>query len=60
MYSKTSTLTGAIAVAASLYWSSTPHALNASFAWYVNFNFGDVNTDNKTGDFRVRAVRGGP
>ena len=47
------------AVAASVYWSSTPNANNASNAWNVNFNNGNVNINNKTNTFRVRAVRGG-
>ena len=47
------------AIAASNYWSSTPNATNASNAWNVNFNNGNVNTNNKTFDRRVRAVRGG-
>ena len=47
-------------VAASLYWSSTPGAAIASFAWFVFFGGGNVSAGNKTGGVRVRAVRGGP
>jgi hypothetical protein len=41
----------------SQFWSSTPSASTASFAWYVNFPFGDVNTFATTSAFTVRCVR---
>jgi hypothetical protein len=44
---------------ASTYWSSTSNANNPSNAWNVNFNNGNVNTDNKTNTIFVTAVRGG-
>lgn len=39
------------------YWSSTTLARNTSFAWYVVFYSGYVNSDYKTGKYYVRLVR---
>lgn len=44
---------------ASYYWSFTTYALNSGYAWYVNFIFGYVSDDLKSGSYYVRAVRGG-
>jgi len=47
------------ATAQNNYWSSTTNANNPQNAWIVNFNNGNVNANNKTNNYRVRAVRGG-
>jgi hypothetical protein len=47
------------AIVASNYWSSTTNANNPTNAWNVNFNNGNVNNNDKTNTFAVRAVRGG-
>ena len=44
------------------YWSSTTLALNTNKAWYVDFTWGIITSDNKSGSsysYGVRAVRGG-
>ncbi|MBX3027856.1 DUF1566 domain-containing protein [bacterium] len=41
------------------YWSSTTYQNNPTNAWNVNFNDGNVNANNKSNTFYVRAVRGG-
>jgi len=41
------------------YWSATNLAGAPFFAWLVDFFAGDVPNGNKTGNFYVRAVRGG-
>ncbi|MGB7291216.1 MAG: DUF1566 domain-containing protein [Thermodesulfobacteriota bacterium] len=41
----------------SSYWSSTTLAGNTSNAWFVNFNNGPVDFNDKDRDFRARAVR---
>lgn len=41
------------------YWSSTSIAANPNNAWIVDYNNGNVNNDNKTNGYYVRAVRGG-
>lgn len=41
------------------FWSSSPYASNADFAWYVGFNFGFVVANFKDFDNRVRLVRAG-
>jgi hypothetical protein len=41
------------------YWSSTTYADSTDFAWFVNFNYGDVYFVDKTSTFYVRPVRGG-
>jgi hypothetical protein len=41
------------------YWSATTNAGNPTNAWNVNFNNGNANTNNKTNNNYVRAVRGG-
>lgn len=53
------TVTICSCTAASNYWSSTTSANDPTVAWVVNFNFGFVVAVNKSGDRRVRAVRGG-
>jgi hypothetical protein len=42
----------------SSYWTSTTQAGSLSSAWYVD-NYGSINSYFKSGNFRVRAVRGG-
>lgn len=41
------------------YWSSSTITANPNNAWIVNFNNGNVNNDNKSNNYYVRAVRGG-
>lgn len=41
------------------WWSSTTYALFASYAWYVDFNNGSLDTYGKNGNLQVRLVRGG-
>ncbi|MCD4748770.1 MAG: DUF1566 domain-containing protein, partial [Thermoanaerobaculales bacterium] len=41
------------------YWSSTSNAYYPSQAWYVYFNYGRVNSDEKTNAYYVWSVRGG-
>ena len=41
------------------FWTASPYALNAAFAWYVDFNAGDVGPAFKTGAKNIRLVRGG-
>ena len=41
------------------YWTSSPYALNATLAWFVGFDVGDVAPLLKTGSMNVRLVRGG-
>ena len=41
------------------YWSSTPYAANAGYAWYVFLNLGDVWRDDKSISHYVWPVRGG-
>ena len=48
-----------IGARASKYWSSTTYADASDFAWYVNFNDGDVNGYYKSSYMYVRCVRGG-
>ncbi len=43
----------------SYYWSSSTNANNTNNAWGVNFNNGNDNTNNKSNNNYVRAVRGG-
>jgi uncharacterized protein (TIGR02145 family) len=45
---------------ASGYWSSTAHATNTIYAWYVDFKYGGVYTNNKSDPLDVRCVRSGP
>lgn len=40
------------------YWTSNPHALYSSWAWYVNFSEGAVGVDDKVDTHYVRCVRG--
>ena len=39
------------------YWSNTPHADNSHYAWYQIFGAGYQNSDLKSTEYRVRAVR---
>ena len=41
------------------YWSSSPYAFSADFAWYVPFYYGDGGYYPKAGAYHVRLVRGG-
>ncbi len=41
------------------YWSSTSLTANTSFAWRVNFGYGDMNYYYKTSTYNVRCVRAG-
>ncbi len=41
------------------HWSSTTVAANPTVAWIVDFNYGNVDDDDKTDNDYVRAVRGG-
>lgn len=41
------------------YWSSTTTAGNSSSMWYVNFNYGHQNGNDKTAFYNVRCVRAG-
>ncbi len=41
------------------YWTASTYASNAMFAWYVNFNLGDVRPLQKDYEFKVRLVRSG-
>jgi hypothetical protein len=49
---------GQIIVQSSNYWSATTNANNTSNAWNVNFNNGNVNTNDKTNNNFVWCVRG--
>ncbi len=46
-------------VRANSYWSSTSYAPNTSYAWYVYFDYGNVNAYVKDGNRYVWPVRGG-
>ena len=46
-------------VKSSYYWSSTTHAGNTSYAWYVFFGSGDAYAYYKSNSHYVRAVRSG-
>jgi len=41
------------------YWTSTTYASFTSYAWFVNFNYGDDYWDGKTDSNYVRCVRAG-
>ncbi|MBT5687848.1 MAG: DUF1566 domain-containing protein, partial [Gammaproteobacteria bacterium] len=43
----------------SSYWSSSPHADNSTYAWYVNFYSGYDSRSFKDSYVYVRLVRGG-
>ncbi len=43
----------------SLYWSGSVEANNPSFAWSLNFSYGNMNQNAKTNAFFVRCVRSG-
>ncbi len=40
-----------------LYWSSSPKVSNSSYAWFVNFKFGNGTWDDKSHSNLVRCVR---
>ena len=40
-----------------LYWSASPHADYLTYAWYVDFNYGNSNISLKGVNYHVRAVR---
>jgi hypothetical protein len=42
------------------FWSSSSFAGSASYAWFVYFNLGFVNSYAKTYAYYVRCVRRGP
>jgi len=44
---------------ASLYWSCTTYANGSSYAWPVDFSYGDVDYSSKTDSNYVRCVRAG-
>jgi hypothetical protein len=44
---------------ASTYWSSTTYAYSTNGAWYVSFGYGTVDYYGRSGNYYVRAVRGG-
>ena len=41
------------------FWTASPYSLNASLAWYVDFNAGDVAAAPKSGARNIRLVRAG-
>jgi hypothetical protein len=41
------------------YWSSSTYAKYPAFAWYVYFNLGGADANDKSDDLRARLVRGG-
>lgn len=41
------------------YWSSSSYAYNSSYAWYVDFDDGNVGSSPKTFHYYVRCVRSG-
>ena len=41
------------------YWTATSFGDNTSFAWFADFDVGQVEEAEKSGAFSVRAVRGG-
>jgi len=47
------------AVQANFYWSSSTHAANTSYAWFLNMYDGYVNCDLKSYSYSVWPVRGG-
>jgi len=40
------------------YWTSTSYAINTSYAWFVDFNYGTVSTQSKASSSYVWPVRG--
>ena len=48
---------GMIELSFPAYWSSTTNVNNTNNAWHVNFNNGNVNNNNKSNSYYVRAVR---
>ena len=44
---------------ASYFWSASPYAPYAGYAWLVVFNLGDGYADSKGANYAVRLVRGG-
>lgn len=47
------------ATPAQSFWSSSPYALIANFAWFVDFNAGDVGPAPLSGAKNIRLVRAG-
>jgi hypothetical protein len=41
------------------FWSSSPHAYNSRYAWYVNFGSGYVSNNYMDSQLYIRLVRGG-
>ena len=41
------------------YWANDFYAPNPAHAWFVNFNGGGTNANNKTDTIHVRLVRSG-
>jgi hypothetical protein len=48
------------ATPSSYFWSSSSYASSTSYAWLVNFDYGNVVNVDKSYTFYVRCVRGGP
>ncbi|WP_200154164.1 InlB B-repeat-containing protein, partial [Chromatium okenii] len=42
-----------------LFWSGSPYANGANYAWYVYFVIGNASYDHRNGNNHVRLVRGG-
>lgn len=40
------------------YWTSTVHATQSSWAWYVSFSQGTTGVNNQSQTYKVRCVRG--
>ena len=45
--------------ASPFFWSGSPSAGGATFAWSVNFSYGYADIGNRSGAYRVRLVRAG-
>jgi len=43
----------------SYFWSASPYADSSDVAWYVSFSLGYSYYNDRSNDYRVRAVRGG-
>ncbi len=39
------------------YWSATTGAYSTDYAWRVDFGYGDLDINNKSNSYYVRAVR---
>ena len=42
------------------YWTASSYANDATYAWYVSFNYGNVSSYGRASTGVVRCVRGGP